>query len=155
MEAARLRRQDIDLVGRTLTITDTKNRQPHTLPLPDFLHAMLRLRCGSIRGEFIFPGDGVRGHLVSPKKSKAKVIEATGISFSIHDLRRTFTTIAESLDIPAYALKRMLNHSDNSDVTAGYIVANVERLREPMQKVADYLTRAMNIEAAKTLFVGG
>jgi integrase len=148
-EAASLRRQHIDLVGRTLTITDTKNRQPHTLPLPDFLHAMLRSRCVSIRGEFVFPGNGVRGHLVSPKKSKARVIESTGISFSLHDLRRTFTTIAESLDIPAYALKRMLNHSDGSDVTAGYIVGNVERLREPMQKVADYLLRAMKIEPTK------
>jgi len=148
-EAARLRRQDIDFAGRTLTITDTKNRQPHTLPLPDFIHAMLRSRCDSIRGEYVFPGDGTRGYLVSPKKAKAKVIEATGISFSLHDLRRTFTTIAESLDIPAYALKRMLNHSDGSDVTAGYIVANVERLREPMQKVADYLLRAMKIEPTK------
>jgi hypothetical protein len=43
----------------------------------------------------------------------------------------------------------MLNHSDGSDVTAGYIVANVERLREPMQKVADYLLRAMKIEPTK------
>jgi integrase len=148
-EAASLRRQGIDLVGRTLTITDTKNRQPHTLPLSDFIYAMLRSRCESVRSEFIFPGDGVRGYLVSPKKSKAKVIEATGISFSIHDLRRTFTTIAESLDIPAYALKRMLNHSDRSDVTAGYIVGNVERLREPMQKVTNYLLRAMKIEPTK------
>jgi integrase len=86
---------------------------------------------------------------VSPKKSKAKVIESTGISFSLHDLRRTFTTIAESLDIPAYGLKRLLNHSDGSDVTAGYIVANVERLREPMQKIADYLLRAMEVEPTK------
>jgi integrase len=148
-EAVRLRRQDIDFAGRTLTINDTKNRQPHTLPLSDFLHTMLRSRCNSIQGEYVFPGDGVRGHLVSPKKAKAKVIETTGISFSLHDLRRTFTTIAESLDIPAYALKRMLNHSDGSDVTAGYVVASVERLREPMQKVADYFTRAMNIEPTK------
>jgi integrase len=148
-EAARLRRHDLDLVGRTLTITDTKNRLPHTLPLPNFLHSMLKSRCDSIEGEFIFPGDGVRGYLASPKKSKTKVIETTGISFSLHDLRRTFSTIAESLDIPAYALKRMLNHSDGSDVTAGYIVGNVERLREPMQKVADYLLRAMKIEPTK------
>jgi integrase len=96
-----------------------------------------------------FPVMAFAAHLVSPKKAKAKVIETTGISFSLHDLRRTFTTIAESLDIPAYALKRMLNHSDGSDVTAGYVVASVERLREPMQKVADYLTRAMNIEPTK------
>jgi integrase len=148
-EAARLRWHDIDLKGRTLTVSDTKNRRPHTLPLPGFLHGMLGSRHDSIDGEFVFPGDGSRGHLVSAKKSKAKVIDATGISFSLHDLRRTFTTVAESLDISAYALKRMLNHSDGSDVTAGYIVPNVERLREPMQKVADYLMRAMKIEATK------
>jgi len=34
----------------------------------------------------------------------AKVIETTGIQFTVHDLRRTFITIAESLDIAAYAL---------------------------------------------------
>ncbi len=27
-----------------------------------------------------------------------------------HDLRRTFITIAESLDISAYAVKRLANH---------------------------------------------
>jgi len=40
----------------------------------------------------------------------SKVIAASDISFTIHDLRYTFITIAESLDIPAYALKRLLDH---------------------------------------------
>jgi integrase len=148
-EAARLRWQYIDLKGRTLTITDTKNGRPHTLPLPDFLYTLLEARRSFSRGEFVFPGEGRHGHIVSPKKAKQKVIDASGISFTLHDLRRTFTTVAESLDIPGYALKRMLNHSDGSDVTAGYIVSNVERLREPMQRVAQYLMRAMNIEPTK------
>jgi integrase len=69
-EAVRLRRQDIDFAGRTLTINDTKNRQPHTLPLSDFLHTMLRSRCNSIQGEYVFPGDGVRGTLGKPKKGE-------------------------------------------------------------------------------------
>jgi hypothetical protein len=29
-----------------------------------------------------------------------------------------------------------------NDVTAGYIVSDVERLRAPMQKIADFLDRA-------------
>jgi integrase len=148
-EAARLRWRDVDPRGRTLTVTDTKNGRPHTLPLPDFLCTLLETRRSLSTGEFVFPGEGRCGHIVSPKKAKQKAIDASGVSFTLHDLRRTFTTIAESLDIPGYALKRMLNHSDGSDVTAGYIVASVERLREPMQKVADYLTRAMNIEPTK------
>ncbi|HAT1728932.1 TPA: hypothetical protein KKW55_000779 [Legionella pneumophila] len=35
-----------------------------------------------------------------------------------------------SLDLPAYALKRLLNHKMNNDVTAAYIMKDVERLRE-------------------------
>lgn len=53
-----------------------------------------------------------------------------------------FITIAESLDIPAYALKRLLNHKTGADVTAGYIVIDVKRLREPMQKITDFILKA-------------
>jgi hypothetical protein len=61
-------------------------------------------------------------------------------------LRRTFITIAESLDISAYALKRLLNHKMTNDVTAGYIVADVERLRKPMQLITDYILKCMEIK---------
>jgi integrase len=62
-------------------------------------------------------------------------------TFTLHDLRRTFITVAESLDIPAYAIKRLVNHKLSGDVTAGYIVGDVERLRAPMQRITDYLLR--------------
>jgi integrase len=153
-EAARLRWQDVDLRGRTLTVADTKSGRPHTLPLSEFVRALLAARQESAKSEFVFPGEGRSGHLINPGKGKERVIEASGVPFTLHDLRRTFITIAESLDIPGYALKRMLNHADGSDVTAGYIVASVERLREPMQKVADYLTRAMQIEPTKIYSLG-
>jgi integrase len=67
------------------------------------------------------------------------VAESAGVPFTLHDLRRTFITIAESLDIPAYALKRLLNHKDPNDVTAGYIVSDVNRLREPMKRIMDFI----------------
>ncbi|CAH1904754.1 hypothetical protein NTGHW29_360083 [Candidatus Nitrotoga sp. HW29] len=76
----------------------------------------------------------------------AKVILESGVTFTIHDLRRTFITIAESQDISAYALKRLLNHKMNNDVTAGYIINDVERLREPMQKITSYLLKSVGFE---------
>jgi hypothetical protein len=60
------------------------------------------------------------------------MIELSGIKFTIHDPRRTFITTAESLDILAYALKRLLNHKMNNDVTSGYLIIDVEHLRKPM-----------------------
>jgi hypothetical protein len=36
----------------------------------------------------------------------------------------------------------------NHDVTAGYIVMDVERLRKPMQKITDYLLKCMKVKKA-------
>lgn len=71
----------------------------------------------------------------------------------MHDLRRTFITIAESLDIPAYALKRLLNHKMNGDVTAGYIMLDVERLRNPMQMIADHILLKVGVKKSSPLLL--
>ncbi|WP_420578713.1 hypothetical protein [Oceaniradius stylonematis] len=85
---------------------------------------------------YVFPGPGKNGHLMETKKFLLRVSAGSGVTFTLHDLRRTFITIAESLDVPYYALKRLLNHRANGDVTGGYIVVNAERLRGPVEQVA-------------------
>ncbi|KTD63890.1 tyrosine-type recombinase/integrase [Legionella spiritensis] len=140
-EAATLKWQDIDMKGRTLSIQDTKNNETHTLPLSDFLYDLFLQRQLDKVNDYVFPGNGVAGHLIEPRKQMAIVTKATGIEFTVHDLRRTFITIAESLDIPAYALKRLLNHKMTNDVTAGYIIVDVERLRRPMQLITDFILK--------------
>jgi hypothetical protein len=39
-----------------------------------------------------------------------------------------------------------MNHKDPNDVTAGYIISDVERLRKPMQKITDFIVRHTKIE---------
>jgi len=79
-----------------------------------------------------------------------KITQVSGVTFTMHDLRRTFTTTAESLDISTYALKRLLNHKMNSDVTAGYIITDVERLHKPMQQITDYiLSKCLNADPSQ------
>ncbi|MGQ3888609.1 tyrosine-type recombinase/integrase [Legionella sp. CNM-1927-20] len=144
-EAATLTWDQIDLKAKTLIIHDTKNRDNHTLPLSDFLYNLMQARYDSRINNYVFPGAGAAGHIIEPRRQMTKVTELTGIQFTVHDLRRTFITIAESLDIPAYALKRLLNHKMTSDVTAGYIIADVERLRKPMQLITDYILKCMGV----------
>jgi integrase len=55
------------------------------------------------------------------RKQIDKVVARSGIHFTVHDLRRTFITIAESLDIPAYALKQLLNHKMHAIISVGTI----------------------------------
>ncbi|HHF7348592.1 TPA: tyrosine-type recombinase/integrase [Legionella feeleii] len=147
MEAASLRWDDIDLKSKTITLQDTKNHEIHTLPMSDFVYELMERRSRSKTSEFVFPAESKTGYIYEPKKAVNRVVELSGVPFTLHDLRRTFATVADSLDLPAYALKRLLNHKMKNDVTAGYIMKDVERLRKPMQQVAHFLLEQMMEEA--------
>jgi integrase len=114
----------VDLGGSSLTVKDTKNHQTHTLPLSDYLVDMFTRRKRHTVGEYAF--EGRRGRLSNLRYAMSKVM-------------------ADSLDIPGYAVKMLLNHKQASDVTAGYIVADVERLRAPMQQITDYILKCARV----------
>ena len=57
---------------------------------------------------------------------------ASGINHSVHDLRRTFSTFADPV-MGSVTLKRLLNHMASGDVTAGYVIPRVDKLREAQQ----------------------
>jgi integrase len=139
-EIAGLRWEHIDLKVRTLRVPTTKNGDPLELPLSGFLTRLLiarKLLLGPTT--FVFPSCSASGHVEEVKTFTSRVTERCGISFSVHDLRRTFITVAESLDVPAYTLKRLLNHRGGKDVTEGYIIIDVERLRAPIEAISNQI----------------
>jgi len=136
-EASTLMWDNIDFKDHSLTIEDTKNHETHSLPLTPFLLEIIERRKSD--SPYVFQGTSPDKPLNDPKKQLDKVRKISGVYFNLHDLRRTFITIAESLDINTYALKRLLNHKDQRDVTGGYIITDMERLREPMTKITDYI----------------
>lgn len=146
-EAAKLMWEHVDLVAKSLTIVreNAKNNELHTLPLSDYLFELLKSRSQNKINQYVFPGTGSAGYIIEPRKQMANVTKASGIHFTVHDLRRSFITIAEGLDISTYALKRLMNHKMSNDITAGYIVADVERLRKPMQQINNYLLKCMGV----------
>ncbi|MHB8763138.1 MAG: tyrosine-type recombinase/integrase [Deferrisomatales bacterium] len=151
-EALGLTWDRVDLTEKTLTIPASMNkaRRDHVLPLGDYLGKLLKARKEAqdllakskpeAAGPLVF-ADGLGRPYSNVRYALDTVTKASGVSFCIHDLRRTFATVAESLDISSYAVKRLLNHATASDVTAGYIVADTDRLRGPMQRVEDALLR--------------
>lgn len=141
-ELMKLRWENVNLETRLLYLPKTKNGDPLMLPMSNFLTDLLKERHARATSlDWVFPGPGKDGHLVETKKFLLRVSAGSGVAFTLHDLRRTFITIAESLDVPYYALKRLLNHRANSDVTGGYIVVDAERLRDPVQRVAEKILK--------------
>jgi len=110
------------------------------LPLTDHLITILNRRYEAKQNDYVFPARyNPDKHLTTPTKAIYLVQDISGCEVTLHDLRRTFISIAESLDFSKYTLKKLVNHSMEDDVTAGYIVWDVERIREPMQKITDYI----------------
>ena len=54
--------------------------------------------------------------------------------------------IAES-----YAMKQLANHSIGGDVTGGYMVADPERLRKPMERIETHLLCLCRKDKAKVV----
>ena len=69
------------------------------------------------------------------------LIEAqTGILVGAHDLRRTWASLADKCGVGGYAIKAALNHATTNDVTGThYAQVDVDDLRQPMQKVENYI----------------
>lgn len=133
-----LRWADVDLSRRIVTIPDPKNRRAHEFPIGNALAAMLEERKKVAGPEFVF--SNAKGY--APKnvqKGINRVAEKTGIRAAAHDLRRTFASVANRLDIGAYKLKRLMNHVSGGDVTAGYVQVTTEDLRGAMQRIEDYI----------------
>lgn len=144
-EAERIKWSDVDFDDATLTIPQTKNGDPLILPLSKFLLQLFQRRYQRYNTQkYVFPSPGKTGHLTEPKKGIYRVIRETEIQYTCHDLRRTLITLAESMDISAYALKRLINHRIAGDITSSYIVSNHERLREPVERIAQYILETVN-----------
>lgn len=148
-EAATLKWTDIDFEGKVLTIRSelAKNHREHRLPLTEFLIELLKRRMkGAQNSEYVFPGQGGRRHMVDSSDVVRGVAKKCGCRFTLHDLRRTFLTTAEIVEVPHYALKKLANHVSQADVTSGYVVVTVERMRVYMDRISNHFLNAMEID---------
>ena len=143
-EGLNLEWSNIDFKNKLLSITDTKNHEDHTLPLPKYIINLLLKRKSESKGKYVFPGYNPNKALVSSNRQVKKVIIESGVNFLLHDLRRTFATYADSLEIKHTTIKRLMNHKDNDVTTKHYIQPSIERLREPMDEIANYILSKTN-----------
>lgn len=156
-EVTSLRIDQVDLEERSILLKGktVKNKQDHLVPLSSFVFGILnsrieRLKLGAENEAqeegtqetpvFVFPSASKTGYFAEPRAACDPVSETGGVKFSSHDLRRTFITIAESLDISPYAWKQPVNHKiPKNDVSGGYVIPDLERLRQASQKICDFI----------------
>lgn len=143
-ETASLRWDRVDMENRFFILTETKNGKPLPLPMSDFLHGVFQSRLAMRVNDFVFPGDGKKGHLVEPRKQMDKVTKDCGVRFTVHDMRRTYASAIDGI-VGHYELKRLMNHAvEDADATFGYVVKTARKIRPLMDKVTDTLVELMH-----------
>lgn len=147
-ETEKLRWADVNLDERWVVFPNPKNKNNHHIPLPRHVLGVLKVRreLASEADEFVFPAKSKAGHLREPRSCMNAVTAETGIKFQMHDLRRTFATFADALELHERTIKRLMNHiDDRKNVTLGYIINEVNRLRAPMQSIEDRIRSGVDV----------
>ncbi len=156
-EACRLRWDDVDLDAGIVVFRDTKNHTDHTLPICSFLINALKRRKirKPMRSDYVFKGRVPGQPPTNVYKGYKTACQERGLAHKFHDLRRGYGTMANSLSLPDMTVKRLLNHSQAGNVTAGYLVFDPEDLREPVERIAAEFLRLAGYDwKAESVTVG-
>ncbi|QQR58770.1 MAG: tyrosine-type recombinase/integrase [Candidatus Melainabacteria bacterium] len=139
-ETRRLKWSYIDFKGKLLTVPRevTKSDRELELPLSNFLVDLLnKRRLMQSNSEWVFQSTkSTNQHISQGIGIIREVRRRSGIYFTVHDLRRTFLTMGEKLEVPTYVLKKLVNHNVSNDMTGRYLVLDTNRNRDYMSKIS-------------------
>jgi integrase len=141
-----MRWEQVNLNTNIWIIPQTKNGEPHTVPLVEMAIEILKQRKkNQINGNpWVFPGNSRAGHMVDPKKAWARILKRANIeNLRIHDLRRSLGSWQATTGASLSIIGKTLAHK-NVNTTAIYARLNIDPVRDAMQRA----TQAM-LEAAK------
>ena len=138
-EAKTLKWEDVDFSKRQLTVLGTKNGRDHTIPMADFVFELLKRRSKTKGHEcYVFENRRGNGPLGSIRKQILRVTRGTGITFTHHDLRRTFATLLSSeLKVSDGVISRLLNHSPKGVTEKHYINSSPSDYVEIYNRLCD------------------
>lgn len=110
-ETAVMRREDVDLDAGIWTIParHAKNGREHRVPLPPLAIAIIRRQARHAGDPHVF-ATGLRKPMSGWTKRQDKLIELSGVQFTLHDCRRTFRSGLTALRVENELAEIMLNH---------------------------------------------
>lgn len=140
-EAQPLRWKDVDLKAGKIELKNTKNGSNYTFPMGDILWSLMRRRARFRQGgEWVFPSSQVKSdsHVKNMTQAYKNLSSEAGLYITPHDLRRTFISVANGLQMNYPVLKKLLNHRESQssdDVTLQYIQISQRQLREALNDI--------------------
>jgi integrase len=149
IESATLRWSDMDLKAGDILFRETKNGQDYVVPMTPLVETILKRRRKAKINDFVFGySDSKRGHVVCPPQYHIKQVrEACGQHWTMHDLRRTFTTAMTRLNVHAFTISHLMKHSTNSSMTLSYSPPTREQLLEALLRLEQHVLERVNLSS--------
>lgn len=145
-EIAKLQIKDVDIKENTIILYDTKTKDQLYIPVCATTMQALQRRITDAKAAgttylfYSFAGKEDVGYFVDVRTKIKGMLTGTELAhITPHDLRRTFLTYADELEIPNVVQKRLVGHAIPTDVTDGYKVLTMERLRNAVNKVEAFI----------------
>lgn len=129
----------IDFKKGLVSLADTKNGKPHSLPITPMMDEILRRRFdGLVDADKLFAG-------VAKEHVYNMAIRQGAPRFMLHDLRKLVATTGERLKVGDAVLRRILNHTaPKSDVLhSTYVSLNAKDISGPLVKIQNELEKMM------------
>lgn len=119
-ELAELRWADVDFQWASLKLSD-KVEDFRIIPLPPYVAHLLNAL--PRRNEWVFSSpEAESGHLVEPRKAHNGALAVAGLPpLSLHDLRRSFATLSEWVEVPAGIAAQIQGHAPQGVREQNYI----------------------------------
>lgn len=140
-EASELKWENVDLKNGVIKLVNPKNGIDADIPLCDYMWALLQYRKIGARGSYVFSGRDPERPLTFGSTALKIVRERSGIKWIPHDLRRSYITIGDELEIKKEVLKALVNHREG-DINDDYTIRSIERLRRATQQIANAILKA-------------
>ncbi|HZR31200.1 MAG TPA: tyrosine-type recombinase/integrase [Terriglobales bacterium] len=136
-----MRWAEIDWQRALWKIAETKNNEPLVVPLMPAAMRILDARKAN-NSQWVFPGTGRTGHLVSPKGAWKRILKRAAITdLRLHDLRRTLGSWQATMGSSLPIIGKSLGHKSLA-ATQIYARLNLDPVRASIGRATDAMLLA-------------
>lgn len=137
--------KDVDFKWKSLTIRD-KVEGVRTIPLTPYVEALIKPLPKTNR--FVFSSqNAASGHIEEPRKQHTRAVKNAELPpLSLHGLRRSFSTLAEWVEVPSGIVAQIMGHKPSAVQEKHYIQRELDILTLWHIKIEKWILKEAKIK---------
>lgn len=141
----------LDFKWKTISIWDKVEQADRIIPMTPYVEKLFNQLPRNPESDYIFWSDQSKsGHITDIRKGYYKALEDKGLpKFTVHDLRRSFSNLAEWLEIPTGVVAQIMGHKPSATAEKHYKDRPVDLLRLHHTKIENWILKEAGVIAAE------